>query len=297
MWLPAKNSGVSGLLAMALLGIASLAAPLSATADTARAECGFGASPEEPPESREACTFSQRQGYITIQLDGSELIDLRPVGDQPGNYLDSADRPVYRRSGLGEAGQIFQTPEGYLFVYWWREKWECTAAQIAAPDGCNIDYGVLNFSVQASSGSSLNQLRLTSAGLEVVNLNETVEIDGTAYRAEIADLDANGWPEIYVYVSSAGSGSYGSLVAYGVNNGKSATPVYLRPLPEGAAALEGYSGHDEFAVVERRLVRRFPVYRSGDSNAEPSGGMRQLEYQLTAGEAGWILEFDKQTDF
>ena len=43
------------------------------------------------------------------------------------------------------------------------------------------------------------------------------EADGTITGMEIDDMDANGFPEIYVYVTSAGSGSYGSLIAYASN--------------------------------------------------------------------------------
>lgn len=51
-------------------------------------------------------------------------------------------------------------------------------------------------------------------------------------------------------------------------------------------------GHDEFQVVENSLVRRFPIYKDGDSNAKPSGKMRQLQYKLKAGEAGWLLKLE-----
>jgi hypothetical protein len=113
----------------------------------------------------------------------------------------------------------------------------------------------------------------------------------------LADLDGDSWPEIYVYVSSAGSGSYGSLVAYAVNNGKSISPIYLPPLEQTEEALPGYMGHDEFAVVENRLVRRFPVYNDGDTNANPTGGTRQVQYRLIKGEAGWVLRPDRLVDY
>jgi hypothetical protein len=64
---------------------------------------------------------------------------------------------------------------------------------------------------------------------------------------------------------------------------------------EDAVAAKGYMGHDEFRVVENSLVRRFPVYRAQDTNAQPTGGTRQIQYQLKAGEAGWILQ-PKRTD-
>jgi hypothetical protein len=174
---------------------------------------------------------------------------------------------------------------------------EHPAAEMATPSQCQLSYGAISFDVQASAEGSLNQLRIQPGGLAVDNGELTAELDGTAYRAELADLDGNGWPEIYVYVSSAGSGSYGSLVAYAVNNGKSVTPIYLPPMEQTPEALKGYMGHDQFAVVENRLVRRFPIYREDDTNSAPSGGTRQLQYRLEAGEAGWVLKVDRVVEY
>ena len=56
-------------------------------------------------------------------------------------------------------------------------------------------------------------------------------------------------------------------------------------------------GHDEFSIVESSLVRRFPIYLKGDTNASPSGGTRQLQYKLLAGEAGWILQLDRVVEY
>ena len=103
----------------------------------------------------------------------------------------------------------------------------------------------------------------------------------------MADLNANGQPEIYVYVQGAGSCSYGQLVAYAVINSDKLSPILLQEL-SGAPA-KGYQGHDAFAVVEGCLVRRFPIYRPGDSNAKATGGLRQICYKLRNGEASWIL--------
>ena len=49
-------------------------------------------------------------------------------------------------------------------------------------------------------------------------------------------------------------------------------------------------GHDRFRVLPRGIERSFPVYRPGDTNASPSGGRRRLEYELVAGETGWLLQ-------
>jgi hypothetical protein len=116
-----------------------------------------------------------------------------------------------------------------------------------------------------------------------------VEADGTITNVEVEDLNADGYPEIYVYVNSAGSGSYGSLIAYASNRNRSLSEIYLPPLEDDPDASRGYMGHDTFAVGEGALLRRFPVYREGDTSAEPSGGTRQVQYRLEAGEASWRL--------
>lgn len=276
--------------------IANSFAPL-ARADSVRAECGFAARNNVPPDATSACTFSQRQGYVYINVDGGPELNLSPTGEAPGNFVDQDGQAVYRRSGLGEQGVIFKLPERYLFVYWARSLLACDANLIASAEGCKLAYGNLSFNITATNNGSINRLTIRAAGLEVDNSQFNAEIDGTAYKTELADLDADGWPELYTYVSSAGSGSYGSLVAYAVNNGRSMTPIYLRPLTDNPDAGEGYMGHDEFAVVENRLVQRFPIYLEGDTNAAPSGGMRQLQYRLIRGEAGWLLVTDKIIEY
>lgn len=100
-----------------------------------------------------------------------------------------------------------------------------------------------------------------------------------------------------VSVTSAGSGSHGSLVAYSVNRRKSLSEIHLPPVTQDKVASKGYMGHDEFAVVESVLVQRFPVYRDTDTNAKPTGGTRQLQYKLVPGEAGWILKVDRIIEY
>ena len=155
----------------------------------------------------------------------------------------------------------------------------------------------ITFHVSSANTGSLNRLRIEPKGLKNGDAVIEQDIDGTVTEAEVADLDADGSPEVYIYVTSAGSGSYGSLVAYAANKLRSLSAIYLPPLADNPQASKGYMGHDEFRVVENTLVRRFPVYRDGDANAQPTGGTRQVQYKLKAGEAGWVLRPDRTVDY
>jgi hypothetical protein len=172
-----------------------------------------------------------------------------------------------------------------------------TPAMAAEPFKATLELQGVSFAIEATNEGSINKLKITPTGLKEDNSPAESEIDGTVSGAEIGDLDGNGFPEVYVYVTSAGSGSYGSLVAYAVNKGKSMSAIFLPDLAEDAEASKGYMGHDSFAVLENALGRRFPLYKEGDANSEPTGKTRQLQYKLKAGEAGWVLKRDKISEY
>lgn len=147
----------------------------------------------------------------------------------------------------------------------------------------------IRFHVTSSNSGSINALRIVPAGLEDnAPIDRTIE--GTVTGAEIGDLDADGSPECYVYVTSAGSGSYGSLHAYAAIGRRSLSEIHLPLLAPDDPASAGYRGHDAFALDGNVLTRRFPVYRESDGQARPTGGTRTIRYQLVPGRTGWVLE-------
>ena len=101
---------------------------------------------------------------------------------------------------------------------------------------------------------------------------------------EIADLNNDNKPELMIYRVSDGSGSYGEVICYSVNkNGKSASQVYFPPTSQSDSIKNCYMGHDIFKIVDNNLVQIFPIYKDGDSNAQPTGGKREVTYELTDG--------------
>lgn len=174
-------------------------------------------------------------------------------------------------------------------------------AEAGAPRGPFFAQQVLQgvtFQIESPNNSSINKVSVRAQVGQTTIGEHAVEADGAITGVEVQDLNADGFPEIYVYVASAGSGSYGSLIAFASNRNRSITPITLAPLEaEGAAVTKGYMGHDKFAVGEGALLRRFPIYREGDVNSKPTGGTRQIQYKLKAGEAGWVLRRDRVVEF
>lgn len=100
------------------IGLVSLIWAASATADSTEARCDIYPAGEDHTDVMIPCTFSQRQGYITIYRSDGVTHDLSPEGDTLGNFRDQHGNRVYRQSGLGDQGLIFRFPEESVYVYW-----------------------------------------------------------------------------------------------------------------------------------------------------------------------------------
>jgi len=155
----------------------------------------------------------------------------------------------------------------------------------------------ISFDINTSGEGSISQLSIEPKGLEVDNQKLVLEIGGQVINAEIEDLNSDGFPEVLIYITSAGSGSYGNVIGYSVNNGKSISQIYFPELSENKKANAGYMGHDEFAIVETSLVRRFPIYKADDTNSNPTGGTHQIQYKLKDGEASRLFVIDKVVEY
>ena len=148
----------------------------------------------------------------------------------------------------------------------------------------------LSISLHSANSGSINPVHFSARIDGDAILDTVVSVEGIVTAVEVTDLDGDGFPEVYAFVASVGSGSYGSIVAFASNRNRSMTPVQQLPVAAGSSVLQGYMGHDRFRVLVRSIERSFPVYRPGDTNASPSGGRRRLEYELVAGETGWLLQ-------
>jgi len=143
-----------------------------------------------------------------------------------------------------------------------------------------------------SVGRSLSTIEISTKDLEH-NYQEVYEDRDPISDVFVADLDGNGFDEIYIITISAGSGSYGTVLGFASNKDKSLSMINFPEIQEGDEYFKGYMGHDTFKIEERKLVRIFPIYNQGDTNRNPTGGTRKLVYGLYPGEAMWQLKVEK----
>ncbi len=299
------------LLARFWIGCLLLPVGMSAHADTVEARCDIYPKGSDQASQVLPCIYSQRQGYVSItRADGvrHELSPLRGAG----NYVDQDGKRALRSAGLGRAGQIYRLAHETIYVYWdtagLLDKAESlppestaskrpAAALPPVPFDQSLELQGVSFRVTSTNHGPVNELTIAPSGLRIDNTPIVRSIAGQIVRAELADINADGSPEVYVYIALTGPAPRASLVAYSANKRKSLSEIHLPQETQATSSTNGYRGHDEFSVVENTLVQRFPVYRTGDADDAPSGGMRQLQYKLKAGEASWVLRLDRIVNY
>jgi len=145
-------------------------------------------------------------------------------------------------------------------------------------------------------GQSLSNIEISTTDFEH-NHPEIYENLDPISDVHIADLDSNGFDEIYIITTSAGSGNYGKVMGFASNKDKSISMINFPDIQKDDEMFEGYMGHDIFSIGDNKLIRTFPLYKQDDTNQNPTGGKRKLTYGLFPGEAMWQLKVEKWQDF
>jgi hypothetical protein len=153
------------------------------------------------------------------------------------------------------------------------------------------------FHVTSPNASTGNTLRVVPSGLEIDNSPIDWDVTGVVTGAEVADINADRSPELYIYVRGPDPERRGSVVAFSANKRKSLGFIALPELEQHRGASTGYRGHDDFAVVKGAFVRRFPLFGKGGDPAAPTGRTRELRYSLRPGEASWVLKLERMTEY
>jgi len=104
-------------------------------------------------------------------------------------------------------------------------------------------------------------------------------LHGRVVRAEIDDLNNDGFIDLIIYIYSGTNGEYGSAYAFASSENKAVLTFALPDVLVDGKLKNGYKGHDEFSMMEGTLLRKFPLYNPADSTGKPTGGSRVVQYQ------------------
>jgi len=113
-----QSAAIAVLAAALTCPIALLPAMKPAQADTVQARCDYYPRGEDRASASMPCTFSQRQGFITIRRQDGVTHEFRPDPNRANVYLDRQGGTVNREDSESSTHEIYRTSRESIYVYW-----------------------------------------------------------------------------------------------------------------------------------------------------------------------------------
>jgi len=177
------------------------------------------------------------------------------------------------------------------------ERKEIPIAKI--PTNSNIDSkefktksGKVFVVTEEKPSASISKITVTPKGFTKVNKPLQMEESDPFDYALIADVNNDGFDELYIITRGASSGSYAEIFGFASNKDKSVAPIYVHELTDDQFVkfFPNYMGHDTFYIEDNKLMRKYKQFKKEDEQCCPTGEMKFLEYTLNLDEASWILK-------
>lgn len=183
-----------------LFGAITSSFAVSAHAETVNARCEYYPNGQSRATVAQSCTFSQRQGNVSIQWADGINNEFTAVGSSPGNYVDQRGGAVYRQAGLGDHGTIFKMVNGSTYVYW------NTAASVNRPTPArqkgistlrsDTPGGRINVRSQPTVNSSTPSYGIAGDSVRVNECVEDRDVRGSGLnwcKVQFVQSKASGW--------------------------------------------------------------------------------------------------------
>ena len=135
-----------------------------------------------------------------------------------------------------------------------------------------------------------NSITISPIGFDANMREFSFEVKGRVNKAEVDDLNADGFPDLVLYVFNNDSITKGSVVGISSETNTTVKPILFPEIVDDPKLRDGYKGNDQFMLMEGLLVRRFPVYQT-DTLAKsimPTGKIRQIMYRVAPAEKGGL---------
>jgi len=133
-----------------------------------------------------------------------------------------------------------------------------------------------------------NNVTISPQGFDKNVRDFSFEVKGRVTKAEVDDINRDGFPDLVFYVFTNDSIPKGTVIAISSEKNESVAAIVFPDIFDDPKARIGYKGNDEFFLMEGYLVRRFRVYPVEGAPATASTGnlVRQITYTIVPGERG-----------
>ncbi len=119
--------------------------------------------------------------------------------------------------------------------------------------------------------------------MSVRNEETRMDVEGAVVRAQLADLNQDSYPEVYIFTRSD-SGTE-EVYAFASYRNRSYGQIYMAEA-ENVANQRSRNGTETFELTETTLLRKFSTPQNGQRDGNP----QMITYALKKGETSYRLE-------
>jgi heat shock protein HslJ len=141
------------------------------------------------------------------------------------------------------------------------------------------------------NGESLSTITITSrdfASSSPITLEKNM-----LTNVFLADLNDDGFDELYLITEAAGSGSYGDITGFASNKDMTLVPIAIADIKEddtvAGGIFEGYEGHDRITFEDGVLTREFPISEGDTASGSLKTITKKITYTLESEEGDYVL--------
>jgi hypothetical protein len=113
-------------------------------------------------------------------------------------------------------------------------------------------------------GMSLSDIKVAGAGMGDTLLFKDADPVSDVLKG---DLDKDGFDEVYIITTTAGSGSYGKVIGLASLKDSALQVISIPAFDDQAKPMEGYMGGDLFSIQGTELVRTFTLMKVDGTKA------------------------------
>lgn len=139
---------------------------------------------------------------------------------------------------------------------------------------------------------NLSTVTISSASLQLETPIVLKDINPIE-KVIVADLNKDGYDEIYITTRSVDTNSFSELFGFASNQDKGLTQINLhinRKESEKGGIFDGCLGHEIYTFEKEAIVLEFPIYNEKNGNSKPTGATRVITYTLNSDKSGYNLE-------
>lgn len=150
-----------------------------------------------------------------------------------------------------------------------------------------VTTGSAGYRVRCSnSNPDKNDVNLKLIGFEKEAKGTSILLSGQIAYVMIDDLNNDNYPDLLLVSYSGPHFQYGITYVLASKENKSLLFFGSKDIMMDGKLSPGYRGHDQFSLFNGTLIQKFPLYNTGDTDENPTGGSRVVQYQMATSESG-----------